>query len=212
MGMLDKTLGLGLGLGIAVCAGTGCDFGDEASGAQVRQAMDEIALTGQAAGLENGIVEITTSFTIGDGVEAMLEEVRNFAQSQVACSSVESPQPGMLVIDFGELGDACQYRGKTYAGVVTVTWELSDDAVIVEHDYDGITDGIVTLQGQSTVTWADASRRVETDVTFENDRTSIEVESDRTQTLLGGLGDGIKVVGTRAVSYTHLTLPTSDLV
>lgn len=195
--MLDKTLGLGMGLGIAVCAGAGCDFGDEASGAQVRQAMDEIALTGQAAGLENGIVEITTSFTIGDGVEAMLEEVRNFAQSQVACSSVESPQPGMLVIDFGELGDACQYRGKTYAGVVTVTWELSDDAVIVEHDYDGITDGIVTLQGQSTVTWADASRRVETDVTFENDRTSIEVESDRTQTLLGGLGDGIKVVGTR---------------
>lgn len=193
--MLDKTLGLGLG--IALTAGAGCDLGDEASGAEVRQAMAEIVLTGQAAGLENGIVEISTSFTLGDGVEAILENVRNFAQSQVACSTVESPEPGTLVIDFGELGDLCQYRGKTYAGVVTVTWELSDDAVIVKHDYDGITDGLVTLQGVSTVTWADASRRVQTDVTFENDRTSIDVESDRTQTLLGGLGDGIKVAGTR---------------
>ncbi len=193
--MLDKTLGLGLG--IALTAGAGCDLGGEATGAEVRQAMDEIALTGQAAGLENGIVEITTSFTIGDGVESILEEVRTFAESQVACSTIESPEPGKLVIDFGELGDLCQYRGKTYAGVVTVTWELSDDAVIVKHDYAGITNGLVTLDGLATVTWADASRRVQTDFTFENDRTSIDVESDRTQTLLGGLGDGIKVVGTR---------------
>ncbi len=195
MGMLGKTLGMGLGL--ALCAGTGCDLGGEASGAEVRQAMDQVALTGQAAGLENGIVESTTSFTIGDGVDTILEEVRNFAQSQVACSSVDSPEPGTLVIDFGELDDLCQYRGKTYAGVVTVTWELRDDAVIVAHDYDAITDGVVTLDGLSTVTWSESSRRVHTDLAFENDAGSVEVESDRTQTLLGGLGEGIKVVGTR---------------
>ncbi len=159
--------------------------------------MDEIALTGQAAGLENGIVEITTSFTLGDGVEAILEEVRSFAQSQVACSSVASPQPGVLVIDFGALGDRCQFRGKTYAGVVTVTWERSEDAVIVKHAYDGITDGRVTLHGQSTVTWTDDSRRVQTDIRFESERGPVDVESDRTQTLLAEHGEGIMVVGTR---------------
>ncbi|MBV1861438.1 MAG: hypothetical protein KUG77_23665 [Nannocystaceae bacterium] len=196
MGTLDKTLGLGLGLGLALTASAGCDF-EGATGAEIREAMDEIVLTGQAGALENGVVEITTSFTLGEGVETILEEVRSFAQSQVACSTIESPKPGTLVIDFGELGDLCQYRGKTYAGVVTVSWELGDDAVIVRHDYDGLTDGFVTLDGPSTVTWADASRRVQTDFTFENDRTSIEIASDRTQTLLGGLGDGINVVGTR---------------
>jgi len=175
----------------------GCDLSGDATAAQMRQAMDEIVLTGEAQGLEDGIVEITTSFTLGDGLESILTEVRAFAESQVPCSSVESPEPGVLVIDFGTLEDACQYRGKTYAGVATVQWSLTDDAVIVQHTYEGITNGRVTLEGDATVTWQDRSRRVETDLSFEGEGGTLDVSSDRTQTLIGELGDGIRVVGTR---------------
>ena len=188
-----------LGLGLSLFAAAGCDLGLEvqASATQMRQAMDEVALTGEAAGLEDGIVEITTSFTLGDALETILEEVRAFAQSQAPCSTVESPEPGVLVIDFGELGDGCEYRGKTYAGVATVTFTLSDDAVIVEHNYQEITNGRITLDGGSVVTWQDRSRRVETDFTFTGQGGTLEVSSDRTQTPIGGLGDGIRVDGSR---------------
>ncbi len=192
----DKLLGLGLGLSLALAA-AGCDLEGEATAAEMRQAMDEVALTGEAQGLEDGIVEITTSFTLGDGLETILEEVRAFAESQVPCSSVESPEPGVLVIDFGELEDQCEYRGKTYAGVTTVKWELADDAVIVEHTYEAITNGRVTLDGGATVTWQDRSRRVETDLTFTGPNGTLEVSSDRTQTPIGGIGDGIRVAGMR---------------
>lgn len=191
----QKILGLGIGLSLTA---VGCDLGaDGATAAQMRQAMDEVALTGEAQGLEDGIVEITTSFTIGAGVEAIVAEVREFAQSQAPCSTVESPEPGTLVIDFGTLDDACEYRGKTYAGVATVAFEVADDAVLVRHTYAGITNGRVTLDGEAHVTWQDRSRRVETDFTFVGENGTLEVESDRTQTPLGGLGDGIEVVGTR---------------
>lgn len=194
-----NTLGLGLGLGLSLVLGAaGCDLGaDGATATEMREAMDEVALTGEAQGLEDGIVEITTSFTIGDGVEAIVEEVRAFAESQAPCSTVESPEPGTLVIDFGVLDDGCEYRGKTYAGVATVTFEVTDDAVLVDHAYAGITNGRVTLDGDARVTWQDRSRRVETDFTFTGENGTLEVNSDRTQTPLGGIGDGIEVVGTR---------------
>lgn len=185
-------IGCGLAIGATACLPEG-----EATAAQMRQAMEEIVLTGEAQGLEDGVVEITTSFTLGDGLDSILAEVRAFAESQVPCSQVEMPEPGVLVIDFGDLNDGCTYRGKTYAGVATVSWEVTDDAVIVEHRYAGITNGHVTLDGDATVTWQDRSRRVETDLSFVGDDETLEVSSDRTQTPLGGWGDGIEVVGTR---------------
>ncbi len=182
-------------LGLSLTAG--CDFGDRVAGEQMRQAMEEIVLTGDAQGLEDGVVEITTSFTIGDGVDSIIAEVRAFAESQAPCSTVTSSDPGSLTIDFGTLEDACTYRGKTYAGVVTVSWEVGAEDVVVIHDYDGLTNGRVMLNGDATVTWGRAMRRVQTDVAFEGESANVEIESDRTQTLIGELGDGIRVAGTR---------------
>lgn len=188
---------VGLTMGAALLGGC-FDWEQPATNQQVRDALAEVVLTGEALALEDGIVEITTSFTIGDGIEAIANEVRSFAQSQVPCSTVQSPQPGTLVIDFGELGDACRYRGKTYAGVVTVQWELGDEAVVVTHDYDAITNGHVTLDGQAVVTWRERSRQVQTDLQFAGEDATVEVQSDRTQSLLGDrVEDGIKIVGYR---------------
>jgi hypothetical protein len=177
-----------------------CDFErqDRATNAEFRAAMDEVALTGEVASMQDGVIEITTSFTIADGVEAVIAEVQAFVESQVPCSTITSPAARSLQIDFGTLDDACTYRGHTYAGVVTVSFEVGADEVVVTHDYDGLTNGRATMNGQAVVTWRDASRNVVTDFTFEGTSGgTVEVQSDRTQTLVGALGDGIQVDGVR---------------
>jgi len=175
---------------------SGC-FEERATNAEFRQAMDEVVVTGEVASLQDGLVEITTSFTLADGAEAVAEEVRAFVESQIPCTEVTVPQARTLSIDFGELGDNCTYRGRTYAGVVTVSYEIQGDSVVVTHQYDGVTNGEATMDGSAVVTWTEDSRNVQTDFDFTISRGMIAVNSDRTQTLVGGLGDGIQVDGTR---------------
>ena len=183
--------------GVVASLAPGCDLDQNVSNAEFRAAVDEVVLTGEAASLQDGVIEITTNFTLADGAAAVAEEVRTFVQSQMPCSTVDSTEPGTLVIDFGDLGDQCTYNGRTFAGVVTVSFEIDQDAVLVTHDYEEFTNGSVTMNGQALVTWADQSRRVETDFEFTGRGRTVTVDSDRTQTLLGGLGDGIEVDGER---------------
>lgn len=174
-----------------------CDLPEPTTNADFRAAMDEVVLTGQAVSLQDGIVEITTSFTLADGAAAVAQEVRTFVTSQIPCSTIESPEPQSLRIDFGDLSDACTYRGRTYAGVVTISYSVQSDEVVVVHEYDELTNGIVTMNGQADVTWTEASRRVQTDFAFSGLDRTLEVDSDRTQVLIGELGDGIRVDGER---------------
>ncbi len=196
MGMMSGTSG-----GAAVLTSglllAGCEFERPMSGAQMRQALDQVVLTGEARALEDGIIEITTHFTLGDGVASIVDEVRTFASSQIPCSTIDTPDPGTLVFDFGSLNDGCSYRGKTYAGVVTVSWVAGPAGVTVTHEYAALTDGDVTIDGRAVVDWTEQTRHVRTDFVFAGESTTVEVESDRTQTLLGGFGEGIQVVGTR---------------
>ena len=182
---------------LGVCVGVlACD-GDRFTNAEFRAAIDEVVLTGDAVALQDGVVEITTSFTLAQGLEAVVQEVVAFLESQAPCSTVEVTSPGTIVIDFGELGDQCTYRDHTYAGVVTVSYEVGAGEVVVTHDYSGLTNGRVTLDGGAVVTWADASRRVQTEFSIDGRDRQVEIDSDRTQTLIGGLGDGIRVAGER---------------
>ena len=173
-----------------------CEF-DSATAAEMRMAVDEVVATGQAASLEDGVIEITTDFTLGDGLQGVLAEVRAFVESQVPCSTIEAVDDHTLVIDFGTLDDGCEYRGRTFAGIVTVSYEIAGDDVVVTHGYDGITDGRATLDGEAVVTWSDRSRRVETAFQFDGPRGEFSSDSDRTQTLIGERGDGIRVDGER---------------
>jgi hypothetical protein len=186
-----------IALSSSVClGGLACD-GERFSNAEFRAAIDEVVLTGDAVALQDGVVEITTSFTLAQGVEAVVQEVAAFLESQAPCSTVDSPSPGTLVIDFGELEDQCTYRGNTYAGVVTVSFEVGEGQVVVTHDYAQLTNGRVTLDGSAVVTWADASRHVVTEFSVDGNERHVDIDSDRTQTLVGGLGDGIRVDGER---------------
>lgn len=180
-------------------------FEERATNAEFRAAVDEVVMTGEIASLQDGIVEITTSFTLAEGAEAVAEEVRAFIESQMPCTEVTVPQPRSLSVDFGTLADDCTYRGRTYAGVVNVSYEIQGDSVVVTHEYQSVTNGQATMDGVATVTWSDGSRNVQTDFDFTTTRGMIAVQSERTQTLVGGLGDGIEVDGER-----NWTAPSGD--
>lgn len=164
---------------------------------ELRMAVDDVVATGQANSLEDGIVEITTSFTIGDGLLQVAQTVRSFVESQIPCSTVSSPDEHTLVIDFGTLDDACTFDGRTYAGVVTVAFEPGADSVVIHHEYDGVTDGRATLDGTAEVTWTEGSRHIVTSFDFTGPRGSFSATSDRTQTRIGAIGEGITVEGER---------------
>ena len=147
---------------------------------EMREALVEVAALGDGLGAQDDVIELTTSFTLGQGVQAAAEEIRDLVQSQVPCSTV-TVEPGQVSIDFGELGDACVYRGRTYAGVVTVAVELPGDGARVTHTYAGFTGGRVTLDGTAVVDWNGAVRHVVTDLALATDDGTVELESDRTQ-------------------------------
>jgi hypothetical protein len=151
-----------------------------ASRTEMREALVEVAELGDGLGAQDDVIELTTSFTLGQGVQAAAEEIRDFVRSQVPCSTV-TLAPGKLSIDFGDLEDSCTYRGRTYAGVVTVELELPGEGARVTHTYAGFTGGRVTMDGTAVVDWNDAVRHVVTDMTFATDEKTVTLQSDRTQ-------------------------------
>ncbi len=173
---------LALILAPSLCILPACDLAtDDASQAEMREAVAEVAQLGDGFGAQDDIIELTTSFTLGQGAAAVAEEIRDFVHSQVPCSTV-TLEPGRVSIDFGDLSDSCVYRGRTYAGVVTVEVELPGEGAQVTHTYEGFTGGTVTMDGQSVVRWNQGERHIVTDLVFVSDERTIDVQSDRTQT------------------------------
>jgi hypothetical protein len=179
---------------------------DRLTAAEFREAVDDIVAEGQVQSMENGVIEITTSFTIGQAVEEIAQEIRDFLESQAACSNttVEVEDGARISIDFGELGDACVYNGHTYAGEVEIVVHREDDGVHVDHTYFGLTNGVITLDGTKDVVWSEADgvveRDIESDITWEKDGREVDAQSSRTMTFLDW-GEGptqrIQIDGTR---------------
>lgn len=178
--MSTKTLAL---VALVTCAAalTACEPVDNASRAEMREAVVEIAELGDGLGAQAEIIELTTSFTLGQGVQAAAEEIRAFVTSQVPCSTV-TVEPGLVSIDFGDLSDACVYRGRTYAGVVSVAVELPGEGAHVTHTYEGFTAGRVMMDGTADIHWDGGERHIVTSLDFSSDDYRTQVESDRTQT------------------------------
>lgn len=184
----------------------GCDSAP-ASRTEMREAVVEVAEVGQGMGAQDDVIELTTSFTLGRGVQAAAEEIRDFVQSQVPCSTV-TVEPGSVSIDFGDLADSCVYRGRTYAGVVTVAIELPGDGARVTHTYEGLTGGRVTLDGTAVIDWSDATRHVVTDMTFTTHDATVTVQSDRTQSFRRC--EGVDAVCTSVEGERHWQSPRGE--
>lgn len=199
---LTRTLSLAP-LALVLAADPGCFLvsGDDLSTVEMREALDEVVLEGQSQAVENEIVEITTDFTIGEGVTQAAAALRDALASQIPCSTV-TVADATLTVDFGTLDDECVYHGHTFAGVVslTISHDEAVDKVTVDHTYKDLSNGVVTLNGSKIVDWQGAARHVVTDLQIERDGKTAHATSDRTQTLLdpsAGLKGGLEINGER---------------
>lgn len=168
-----------------------------ASSTEMREATLDVIATGQSQSVENDIIEITTGFTIGGGVRAAVGRAVDFAQAQLPCATITSPDPNSLQIELGTAGDSCTYHGRSFSGTVTVAYSGTDDELVVQHTYQDVSDGRVSFDGEATVTWSGDSRHIVSEFSMTGPRGELTARSDRTQTRLGAAGEGIRVSGDR---------------
>ena len=88
-----------LGLVGLISLSSSC-FGNRLTAAEIRDAVIGVQLMGEARQAVDDVVEISTSFALGDAAEAIVDAVRAFAESQAPCStvtpSVDPPVNGLL--------------------------------------------------------------------------------------------------------------------
>jgi hypothetical protein len=177
----------------------GCDFSAfdgsaSVTGAEFRQALDEVVESGQVQQLENGVIEITTDFTIGDGIEQVRQHI---ADVLAACGSthVMAMDDVSIFIDFGEASEPCSFKGRNYSGQVELVITRADDSIEVAHTYIDLSNGIHTLNGSQRVAWSGnalevgsvVERHVVSDLEWHGPRGHVEHQAERTMTFLDWL-------------------------
>jgi len=183
-----------LGLGAVGC--------EALTRAEASAALEEAGLDAEASSLTSGSIEIATSFTIGDAVEAAAGEIASFVESQLPCALV-TVEGATLTVEYGANPGTCTYRGQTYGGAhqVTVMRNQMDD-VVVEHRWMDFHNDELSVTGQATVTWsfADQTRHVVHELTWtrQSDGRTGTGSGDRLQRPLEeGLLSGFQVDGNR---------------
>lgn len=188
-------------LSLALGAFAGCKVSHLTS-EEARESLDESAVSAQAEALTAASIEISTRFTIGEAVERAAEEVRGFVGSQLPCADI-TLAAAKLSIEYGVRDANCTYRGHEFSGTHTIEVERNDDEVVVQHSWDGMSNGRVAVTGEATVTWSrsEQSRRVVHELTWTrlSDGRMGVGSGDRVQTALEeGIDVGFEVSGTRA--------------
>lgn len=189
---------------IALLFATGCKQPEREArltGAEALEATQESSTASAAQGLTAGHVEVTTDFTIGEGVEKAAENIAAFWRSQAPCAQV-SHSRATVTVDYGARSDNCVWRGRTFSGAHAVTVGRAEEAGIqVTHTWTDFSDGITTVSGEATVDWQlrQLQRTVTHDLTWTgaNGRTG-NGSGTRTQSLIDpaqGLAGGIHVDG-----------------
>lgn len=173
---------------------------------EAADAMEEAAAFGRMETFTGGVVEITTDFTLGQAAEDAAEELRGFLQSQVPCSTV-TREGATVTMDFGTLEDDGVWNGRTYAGVAAVTLaSVEAGRAELVHDWTGMTDGFITMDGGATVVWdAQAgTRTVQHELTWTDEEGVERIGAgERVQRLLdesAGVQGGIRIDGERTWS------------
>ncbi|MFZ5895283.1 MAG: hypothetical protein ACOY0T_29775 [Myxococcota bacterium] len=171
---------------------------DEAS-----QALEEATAASQAEGLTAVNVDISTSFTIGKGVEQALTEVKSFVASQLPCADVSVAGQTLTIVYAAKAG-SCAYRGHQFSGTTEITVSKNDAGqVVVDHEWTELSNGFVSLTGSAHVTWDGKAltRNVQHDTTWTHLASGrvAHGSGNRTQSALNGdLTQGIRVDGERS--------------
>ncbi len=188
---------------------TGCprdNTDDSLTLAEANQALDESTIDSQGQGLASDNIELSTTFTLGQALQAAAQQVSDFITSQIPCASVALAND-TLTVNYSANG-SCSYHGHVITGTseITITKDDTGD-VIVDHTWTALSNGLVQVDGTATVTWSGTaqSRHVEHNIVIMRLRDGKTVDStgDRTQTPLNGdLTVGIAVNGTRSWTST----------
>lgn len=171
---------------------------DEAS-----QALDEATAASEAESLTSVNVDISTSFTIGQGVVQALNEVQSFVASQFPCADVSVSEQTLTVV-YGAKPGNCTYRGHQFSGTTEITISKNDAGqVVVEHEWTAMSNGVVSLTGSAQVTWDGTAltRNVQHDTTWTHLASGrvAHGSGNRTQSALNGdVTQGIRVDGARS--------------
>jgi hypothetical protein len=172
---------------------TACEFGN-LTGVELRAALEEAVESGQVQQLENGVIEITTDFTIGDGVEQVRQHIEEVL---VACGStqVTAMDDVTVLVDFGPADDPCAHEGKLYSGTVELVIGTDGDSIEVTHVYQDLSNGTYTLNGSQDVRWtgnvlevgAEVERHIVSDLDWHGPRGHVEHHAERTMTFMDWL-------------------------
>ncbi len=105
---------------------------------------------------EDQVVTEMASFAHDDKFRGQLGLVQNpldllatateFWETQAPCSTLDIIDDA-LVLDFGDLEDDCTFNDHTYAGVTTIRIQTEGDVVTVDFYNEGLTNGVVTIDG-----------------------------------------------------------------
>jgi hypothetical protein len=139
-------------------------------------------------------VDVETTFTVGDAVKDRLEKIKGFIQSQVDCAEFTIGDGGTLTVEYGAVeGKDCEYLGQTYSGTHSIrVGEVSEDKVVIHHDWSAFSNQKVTVSGTADVTWnkKGKSRRVQHELRWQGNGSLYALggkgTGDRIQTALDG--------------------------
>lgn len=170
---------------------------------EASQALTESTADTQASALTQNTIEISTNFTIGQGVASAAGELKTFIATQLPCADIELAN-STLTVTYGAHPGNCTYHGHTFSGEHQITLTKVDAGdVEVDHKWTEISNGIVRVTGTAHVTWsaANASRHVTYDLNWTRivDSLTGDATGDVTQAALpDGVATGIQIDGTRS--------------
>lgn len=169
---------------------------------EAREALDEIQVASQALSLTSGAIELSTDFTIGEGVQTAAEELRDAIAAALPCAEI-ALSPGQLGIEYGARPGACSQRGQPYRGQHLINVSRNDpEQVVIDHVWNDLDDGRVRVDGTATVTYdlLDQTRHIVHEahwLRLRDGRTG-EGSGDRVQRpLVSGFAEGFGTDGQR---------------
>lgn len=187
-------------LALLLAVATACD---EMGPYEAAQALGEANRSGYGEQATNGVVDVSTDFTIGEALADAAQALADFWDSQAPCTTI-TVTGNTTTVDYGDLNDDCTWQGRTFGGVTAVTVVATGLGELeVDHDWSAFTDGRVTVDGGAIVTWdgLDGTRRVQTEhVWTDTEGHQVDVVGDHLQGLLdedAGFLGGFTVEGTR---------------
>ncbi|MCB9665023.1 MAG: hypothetical protein H6732_12990 [Alphaproteobacteria bacterium] len=188
-----------IGVGVLGLVTSGCGL---VTAREAREAVVEAARSSGYQRVTDTPIELTTTVTLGDRVEAATEALADWWRSQAACAEV-TVEGAAVRVDHGVLDDGCTWQGRGWQGVHTLTLTDLGPPIALEHRWEGFGDDLTTVDGIARVRWdLDAlERQVITDLDWATDDRTTAVTGEHAYRLLDpdlGLLGGVVLDGSRS--------------